>query len=149
VLAGGLVVVNGGFESFPVLAVRPTGSGDVTATHVAWQFSRGGPSKTSPLVAGGLLYMLQDGGVLSCLEPATGKEVWHERLGAGYSASPVLADGRIYICDVRATTLVIAPGRQFKQLAANKLDAGCMASPAVAGKAIFLRTKTHVYRLGQ
>jgi outer membrane protein assembly factor BamB len=149
VLAGGVVVLNGGFESFPVVAVRPTGSGDVTATHVAWQFPRGGPGKTSPLVAGGLLYMLQDGGVLSCLEPATGQEIWHQRLNGGYSASPVLADGRMYLCDDRSTTLVLAPGREFKQLAANKLDAGCMASPAVAGKAIFLRTKTHVYRLEQ
>ena len=149
VLAGGVVVLNGGFESFPVVAVRPTGSGDVTDTLVAWQFPRGGPSKTSPLVAGGLLYMLQDGGLLSCLEPASGKEVWHQRLGGGYSASPVLAEGRMYVCDERSTTLVLAPGREFKQLAANKLDAGCMASPAVAGKAIFLRTKTHVYRLEQ
>lgn len=149
VLAGGVVVLNGGFESFPVVAVRPTGSGDVTATHVAWQFPRGGPGKTSPLVVDGLLYMLQDGGLLSCLEPASGQEVWHQRLGGGYSASPMLADGRIYICDERSTTLVLAPGREFKQLAANKLHSGCMASPAVAGKAIFLRTKTHVYRLEQ
>ena len=77
----------------------------------------------------------------------TGKEVWSERIGGNYSASPIYADGRLYFCSEEGKTTVLAPGRVFKKLAENKLTAGFMASPAVTGKALFLRTKTHLYRI--
>jgi outer membrane protein assembly factor BamB len=102
------------------------------------------------LLVGNLLYMVGDkGGIVTCLEARTGKEIWSERIGGNYSASPIYADGRLYFCSEEGKTIVLAPGRTFKRLAENKLDEGFMASPAVVGKAFFLRTKTHLYRIGK
>ena len=97
----------------------------------------------------GLVYFVDDGGIASCVESKTGKDVWRQRIGGNYSASPLYADGRIYFFSEDGTTTVIAPGREFKKLAENKLDGGFMASPAVSGKALILRTKTHLYRVEQ
>ncbi|MGH7201872.1 MAG: PQQ-binding-like beta-propeller repeat protein, partial [Planctomycetaceae bacterium] len=109
------------------------------------------PSKPSMLVVGELLYMVHDDGVASCLEAATGETVWVERLGGKYSASPLSADGKIYFCSHEGHTTVIAPGREYQELAVNHLgsdpDDGFRASPAVSGKALFLRSKTHLYRI--
>ena len=143
----GLVYVHSGFSRHHMLAVRTTGRGDVTETHVAWQLKRGGPAKPSSVYAGGLLYVLNDGGTLSCLDGRTGEKVWRERLGGSYSASPLAAPGRIYLFNTRGTTKVVRPGREFQLLATNKLDDGCMASAAVAGRSLYVRTKTHLYRI--
>jgi len=143
----GLLLLNTGFSKAQLWAVRPDGRGDVTDTHVVWRLTKGVPSKPSVLLIGELLYMADDGGVASCVEAATGEVVWQERLGGDYSASPLYADGRIYFFSHQPTTTVIAPGRQFQSLAVNHLDAGFMASPAVSGKALFLRTETHLYRI--
>ena len=91
--------------------------------------------------------MIEDGGVASCVEAATGGEIWRERVGGNYSASPLLAEGRVYFFSEEGKTTVIEAGREFRKLAENKLDAGFMASPAVAGSALILRTKTHLYRI--
>ncbi len=128
-------------------AVRPDGRGDVTATHVAWKATQGAPRTPSPIVVGDLLYMVEDSGLVTCLEVATGKEVWKERLGGNYAASPIYADGRLYLCSQQGKTTVLKPGRTFEALAANTLESGFMASPAVAGSALFLRTRTHLYRI--
>ena len=105
-------------------------------------------NKPSPLLVGDLIFMVTDGGsVASCVEAKTGNVVWSERLGGDCSASPIYADGRIYSCNESGKTSVIAAGREFKVLAENKLDDGIMASPAVAGKALYLRTKTALYRI--
>ena len=73
--------------------------------------------------------------------------VWTERVGGKYAASPIFADGRIYLFDEEGTTTVLKPGRKLEVLATNTLANGFMASPAVSGKAFFLRTKTHLYRI--
>jgi outer membrane protein assembly factor BamB len=73
--------------------------------------------------------------------------VWAERIGGKYAASPIYADGRLYFFSQDGTTTVIKPGRKLEVLATNKLDNGFMASPAAAGKAFYLRTKTHLYRV--
>jgi outer membrane protein assembly factor BamB len=91
--------------------------------------------------------MLEDGGQATCLEAATGKLVWKERLGGNYAASPIYADGRLYFSSQQGKTTVVKPGRAFEALATNTLDGSFMASPAVAGKALVLRTKTHLYRI--
>ena len=146
-LAEGLLLINTGFDTARLLAVRPGGTGDVTATHVAWELTHEVPLKTSPAVVDGLVYLITDTGILTCLEAKTSQRVWRERIGGSYSASPVIAGRRIYFFDDKSTTTVIEPGRQYKVLGVNKLDGGCMASPALVGKAIFLRTKTHLYRI--
>jgi hypothetical protein len=81
------------------------------------------------------------------VEAETGEVVWQARIGGDHSASPVWADGRIYFFDDTGGGTVLAPARQFRPLARNRLDAGCMASPAMVGRAIYLRTKTHLYRI--
>jgi outer membrane protein assembly factor BamB len=121
--------------------------GDVTATHVVWTQAQGIPKRSSPLFLDGLLYLASDGGIASCLEPETGNIVWKERLGGNVTASPIYADGHLYICDEDGETIILNPGRTYQVFVKNRLDAGMMASPAVDGKALYLRTKTHLYRI--
>ncbi len=99
------------------------------------------------MVVGELLYAVSDNGVASCLEVATGKQVWRERIGGNYAASPIYADGRIYFCSQQGKTTVLRPGRTVEVLATNALDSSFMSSPAVSGKALFLRSRTHLYRI--
>jgi outer membrane protein assembly factor BamB len=92
--------------------------------------------------------MITAGSIFSCLDSSTGKIIWKERIGGDYASSPLAADGRIYLFSaVGGKTTVIAPGDQFKVLATNVLDDGCMASPAVVGNAMIVRTKKNLYRL--
>lgn len=148
VFAQGLVMFVTGMGKPEAWAVEPNGQGDVTGSHVAWKSTTKTVSKTSsPVTAGDLLFMVSDDGVLCCLEIATGRELWKQRLGGSFVASPICADGRLYFCNEEGGTTVIKPGRSYELLAANSLEAGCMASPAVSGRALFLRTKTHLYRI--
>jgi hypothetical protein len=91
--------------------------------------------------------MVSDAGILSCLDVKDGKILWTERIGSPHSASPVFAAGRLYFFSEDGHSRVIAPEKEFKLLAENKLDAGCMATPAVAGDSLIIRTKTDLYRI--
>jgi hypothetical protein len=128
-------------------AVRTDGSGDVTDTHVTWRLKSRVPKTASPLLIDGLIYMVNDDGVANCVDAATSDVVWSKRLTGRFASSPIYAAGRIYFCDQDGQTTVIKPGREYEVLATNTLDNGCMASPAVDGKALFLRTRTHLYRI--
>ncbi len=132
-----------------LLAVRPDGSGNVTRTHVDWICKKGVPSRPSLLLIGERLFMVSDKGLLSCVDPKTGEPLNTVRLNGAFSGSPVYASGRIYCANEQGSTFVIDPSSELKILAVNKLDEGCMASPAVAGKALYQRTRTHLYRLEQ
>jgi outer membrane protein assembly factor BamB len=147
VFAHGLVYVATGFQQPSLLAVRPNGTGDVTKTHVAWELKRGAPLTPSPLAVGDELYIVNDGGIATCLDARTGNLIWQQRLGGTYSASPVFADGRIYFLAEQGVTTVIAPGKEFRRLAINTLDGGLLASMAVSGGSLFLRTDSHLYRI--
>lgn len=147
VFAHGLVYIATGFQQPSLLAVRPDGTGDVTKTHVAWKLSRGAPLTPSPIVVGDELYVVTDGGIATCLDARTGAPVWQQRLGGTYSASPVFAGGSIYFPAEQGVTTVIAPGREFRRLATNRLDGGLLASMAVADGSFFLRTDSHLYRI--
>lgn len=149
-LAGhGLLFLSTGYSGLRLLAVRPEGQGDVTDTQIVWKFNRGVPTKSSPLLVEDLIYLANDNGMLTCVEAKEGKLVWQKRVGGQFSASPLFADGKIYCCDEEGTTYVLAPGREYKLLATNKLDDGCMATPAAVGNALYLRTKTHLYRIAK
>ena len=131
-----------------LLAVKPTGKGDVTKSHVAWRMIKGVPNKPSPLLVGEHLYLVTDGGVASCVAAKTGKVVWQERVGGEYSSAPVCVENRIYAFSQSGKTVVFrASPEKFELLAENKLGFGFMASPAIAGKAFYLRSKTHLYRI--
>ena len=143
----GLVFYPTGFNTGQIFAIRPDGRGDVTGTHVVWKAPRGAPNKPSLLLLDDLLFMVNDGGIVTCLEARTGTEVWHGRLTDSYSASPVSADGRVYFFSEDGKATVIEAGRTFKILAENSLDDGFMASPAIDGRALYLRTRSHLYRI--
>jgi outer membrane protein assembly factor BamB len=140
-----MAFINTGFESPELWAVRLDGRGDVSDSHVVWKCAKDVPTLPSPIILNGLIYMVSDNGIISCLESGTGKLVWRERIGGKYMSSPVCASGRIYFSDHKGKTTVIKPGRTFKVLAVNQLDDGFMASPAVVGNSLILRSKTHLY----
>jgi outer membrane protein assembly factor BamB len=144
----GLVYIATGFQQPSLLAVRPDGMGDITRTHVAWSLQRGAPLTPSPLIVGDELYIVSDIGVASCVDARTGQTHWQQRLGGNYSASPVFADGRIYFQSEEGLTTAIGPGKVFRKLATSQLDGAMLASMAVSGGSIFIRTDSHLYRIG-
>jgi outer membrane protein assembly factor BamB len=115
--------------------------------NILWRLTSRVARTASPVFVDGLIYMVSDDGIINCIDAATGDGVWQKRVGGAFAASPIFGDGRIYFCDQDGQSTVIKPGREFELLATNALEDGCMASPAVDGKAIILRTKTHLYRI--
>ena len=148
VYGAGLLFISGGFNIPSFIAVRPDGTGDVTRTHVAWTLTRGVPLTPSPLIVDNDLYVVSDDGIAQCLDARTGQPYWQRRLKGDHSASPVYADGRIYFLSEQGTATVIAPGHEFHELAVNQLDGDTLASIAVSDGSIFIRSDTHLYRIG-
>ncbi len=130
-----------------LLAVKTDGKGDITDTGVKWKLRQHIGVYASPLLIDGLIYTAADESFVSCVDTATGEVVWTERVGGSYAASPIYADGRMYFFSEDGSTTVLKPGRTFESLAKNTLDGGFMASPAVDGKAFYLRTKSALYRI--
>lgn len=149
VTGDGLIFAASGFEKPTVRAVRPGGSGDVTATHIAWEQKKGVPNQPSLLYFASRLYGITDGGIAHCFDAKTGDIVWQERVGGNFSASPVLADGRIYFLSEAGVTTVIEAAPQFKVLATNPLDEKCQASMAVSGGRLFIRTEKALFCIGR
>lgn len=148
VWGNGLLYLNTGFGKADLLAVRPDGEGDVTTTHIEWKATQKIGSKPSQVLVGNLIFNVHDDGVASCLDAKTGEERWSKRLGGKFSASPLYADGKIYFCgDDNHTTTVVRAAAEYDELAANELADGFMASPAVTGKALILRTRSAIYRI--
>jgi outer membrane protein assembly factor BamB len=119
----------------------------VTDTHVVWKMTKDVCHESSPVLVGDLLYLMSDTGMLICKQAVTGETVWTERLEGKYGASLLYADGRIYMTNKEGKTTIIKPGREFRVLAVNELDGFIGASPAVAGKSLLFRSKTHLYRI--
>lgn len=149
VMGHGLVFFVNDYERTEFWAIRPDGRGDVTASHVAWKITHSVPAQPSPLLIGDLLYLVNNHGILSCVEAQTGQVAWRNRLPGDYSASPIYADGRLYFVNHDGVASILAPGREFKTLGTARLDGTVMATPAVGGRALFVRTKTHLYRIEQ
>ncbi len=143
----GLIFVNTGYDFPKFLALKPGTGGQVSDANVAWRITRGLGARVSPLLVGDHLYLITDDGIAQCVSANSGEQVWRQRIGGAFCASPLYVDGRIHFFDQTGTTTIIAPGDTFQQLAQNKLGDGCMGSPAIAGKAMFLRSKSHLYRV--
>jgi outer membrane protein assembly factor BamB len=137
-----------GFGKPQLWAIRADGTGDVTDTHVDWRQKQQIPAMSSPVLSGGRIYVISDGGVASCFATADGKLLWRERIPGKYSASPLLAGGRLYFCSQEGVTTVAADAVVYEELASNQLDGMLMASPAVIGNDLILRTDSHLYRIG-
>ncbi|MGH9254560.1 MAG: PQQ-binding-like beta-propeller repeat protein [Vicinamibacterales bacterium] len=144
----GLVYIATGFQQPSLLAVRAYGTCDFTRTHTACTLKRGAPLTPSPLLVGDELFIVSDIGIASALDAKTGSPHWVQRIGGNHSASPVFADGRIYFLSEEGVATVIAPGTEFRVLARNQLDGTTLASMAVSSGSIFIRSDSHLYRLG-
>lgn len=135
-----------------LLAIRPGGRGDITASHLAWQARRGAPEVPSPLYYRGRLYLIRNGGVLTCLDAKTGKEVFpRSRLPGGglYYASPVAGDGKIYLASDAGVVTVLRAADRFEVLAEHDLGETIRATPALVEGRIYLRTAGHLYAFGE
>lgn len=131
-----------------LLAIRPGGTGDISKSHVVWQAKRGVPEVPSPLYYEGRIYMVRNGGLLTCLDAKSGKELYPpSRLGPGgmYYASPVAGDGKIYIAADAGAVVVVKAGSEFEVLAENDLGEPISATPALADGTVFVRTAKHLY----
>ncbi|PHS01114.1 MAG: quinonprotein alcohol dehydrogenase [Blastopirellula sp.] len=147
VFGNGLLFITTSCTDSKMWAVRPGGNGNVTETHVAWKETRGIPQRPSPLYHQGLLYLMEDKGIMNCLDSATGEVLWKERLAGNYTASPILVNGKIYVTSEEGKTVVLQPGKEFQLISENLLETGCVASPAVLPDGLLLRTSTHLYKL--
>ncbi|HVR76639.1 MAG TPA: PQQ-binding-like beta-propeller repeat protein [Planctomycetota bacterium] len=132
-----------------MIAVRPGGDGDVTATHRLWEFEKFTPDCPTPLCLAGEVYVVRDDGVGSCLDARTGRLHWQKRLGRGdFKASPVASAGRVYFLSVDGDCIVLKAGPVHEVLAENHLEGNFIATPAIAGETIYLRSKDRVYAVG-
>jgi outer membrane protein assembly factor BamB len=119
---------------------------------LAWHKPRDGIYMQTPLVYGDHLYACRNNGVLSCYEARTGQRLYQKRLGrgrAGFTASPVAADGKLYFTSEEGVVYVVAAGAEFKLIAKNALGESCLATPAIAGGLMFMRATSHVYAIGK
>ena len=134
----------------PMLALKAGGRGDVTNSHVLWSFNYG-PDVPTPVTDGSYVYVVNDRGIMWCLDARTGKEIYsRQRLRpATYSASPVLADGKIYVTNEDGVTIVLKAGPSFQVLAENDFDDYTLSSPAISDGQIFIRTASHLYCIGK
>jgi outer membrane protein assembly factor BamB len=137
----------------PLLALRAGGTGDISESHLVWKYEgSGAPDVPSPICDGRHLYLVDDRGMVTCLDPQTGAVIYGpETTREGIvSASPIISEGRMYILNEQGITTVVATGPEFKVLATNELDGSyTLASPAVSGKQIFIRTETHLYCISE
>jgi len=152
VVGHGMVYVCSGFGDGQLFAIDPTGSGDVTETHVKFTVRKGVPKSPSVLLVGNEIYMVDDKGVASCVDAKSGEMHWQERLAGKYSASPSFADGMIYFQNENGLTTIIKPGTEYSEVGTNTLGDGKIRTFASFGflqNAILLRTETHLYRIQQ
>jgi len=141
------VFVTGGYpKPYIAMGIRADGNRDVDDTHVLWTNQRAMSYVPSPLYSDGLLYVLNDDGVITCLDEAKGKPVWSKRLGGDYSASPLLVGNKIVLCSEQGLVTAIAAGRSFKELEQLDLAEPIFATPAITPAGLFVRTLKKLIR---
>jgi outer membrane protein assembly factor BamB len=150
---GDLIYILTGFGKGQLLAIKLPQKNDpakpqvLDESQLAWRMKKGVPNKPSLILAKGLLFMIDDGGIAACVDAKTGEEYWRQRIQGNYSAAPIYAGGRIYVCSEEGKVAVFAAEKEFKLLAENTLASGIMAAPIVSGNALYVRTKTDLYRI--
>src|SRR4029434_8619416 len=144
----GIIYMSRGYRGSPFMAVRPGGEGNVASSHVPWKVPTGAPYISSLVYYDGLIYMTGDVGVLTVTDAKTGERVYQERVGGVYTASPVAADGKVYLLSEDGETIVVAAGRTPRVLSRNRLNARQLASPAISGGRLFIRSDDVVYAIG-
>ncbi|TLD68851.1 serine/threonine protein kinase [Phragmitibacter flavus] len=150
VFGHGMIFMSTGYDRAKALAIRVDGKGDVTDSHVAWEMTgRGAPLTPSMLLIGDEVYMVADNGLVTCADAMSGKVHWQERVARQTSASPLYADGKIYVQDESGGGYVLEAGKKFKLLGTNDLDDRSLASPAVVGNRLLIRTQQALWCLGE
>lgn len=145
-----LVYISTGFGKPVLLAVRVDGKGDVTNQNkIAWREEKRIPAKPSPLLVGDELYVLADGGIATCFDAGTGNVHWTERIEGNYSASPLFADGKIYVASQEGSATVIEPSKTFTVLSENQLPGSIMASPLALDGSLVVRSDSSIYRFSE
>ncbi len=142
------VFSSGGFPEKELRAIRGDGKGDVTKSHLSWKADKGITYVPSPLYHAGLLYLVNDGGIASCFDVESGKQVWQERLEGNFSSSPVMVGDLVYATNEAGVTSILKASRKYQLVGTNALQEPVMATPAVCGGQIFLRTASKLYCLG-
>ncbi len=147
VVHDGILYTSRGYTSGPYFAVATGGKGDA-GDRVKWEVKTGAPYVSSLLYYGGVVYMSAETGVASAIDAGDGKTLWKERLGGVFTASPVAADGKVYMLNDEGETFVLAAGREFRVIARNKLEERILASPAISNGRIFLRGDNNLICIG-
>jgi outer membrane protein assembly factor BamB len=145
----GILYTSRGYRSGPYMAIRPGGRGDISGTHVVWQVPTGAPYISSILYYQGLIYMANDAGIATCADAKTGEKIWQERIGGIFSASPVAGDGKIYLLNEIGEVVVLQAGREPRILARNPFEGRAVASPAISGGQLFIRTDDQLICIGK
>jgi outer membrane protein assembly factor BamB len=147
---GGAIILSRGYRSSPYMAIRPGGSGNIADTsNIVWRITSGAPYISSLVPYDGLIYMTGDVGVLTVADAKTGERVHQERIGGVYTASPVAGDGKVYLVSEDGETVVLSAGRTPTILARNRLNARQLASPAISGGRLFIRSDEALYAIGK
>lgn len=144
----GLVFLTAGFPDRWVMTIDPTGSGDVTRTHIVWSKKNDGGYVPSPVAVNNLGFVVTDEGIGSCWNLKSGELYWKERLGRHYSSSGVVAGEQVYFIDDDGLTYVLAADSDFEILAKNPIGERCYSSPAFTNGQIFIRGEKHLFCIG-
>lgn len=147
--AEGTLYMSRGYRNGPYMALRVGGRGDVNGSHIVWHVPRGAPYISSLVYHDGLVYMANGLGIVKCVDAGTGERVWQDRVGGIYSASPVVAENRIYLLNESGETVVMRSGRTPIILQRNELNERTVASPAVSNGQIFIRSDEHLICIGK
>ena len=154
IVGPGFIIVTNGYRGVqPIFAIKPGAAGDITlkgdqtqSAYIAWSTNRGGPYIPTPLIYGDLLYVLQNNGVLAAYNVRSGQRVYQERVGPGgsFSASPVAADGKIYLSSEDGDVFVVKAGATYELLAKNTVGEVLMATPAISDGLIIFRGQKNI-----
>jgi outer membrane protein assembly factor BamB len=147
VYAHGMLFISSGYDKPVLYAIKADGKGDVTATHIAWTIDKAAPHSPSMAVIGDELYFVADNGILTCADAKTGQIHYSERCTGPISASLLVADGKLYLQDEKGLGVVVKPGKTFQILAQNDLGERSLASYAVIGSDLLIRTEGNLYRI--
>ena len=135
-----------------LIAIKPGGLGDITDTHVAWKQTRGLPYVPSPLFYQGRVYLIKDGGMMSCFDALTGEPVYQqERIGAvgSYYTSPVAVDGKILVATVNGVLSVVQAGDKPEVVGRAEFGERFVTTPAIVDNKVYIRTGNHLWAFGQ
>ena len=156
-IAHGLIFITGGYPAGRAMyAFRPGAVGDIslkegqeTNDFIAWRSSKGSPYTPTPIIYGDLLYVCSDNGVLTAYDAKTGQQIYQERLPSSFSASPIAADGKLFLASQDGDVFVVKAGRTFELLATNPMGQPLMATPAISNDLLIVRTENYIYAIGE